>query len=365
MKSERIGKMPNKLKDIFSDVMSNLDGKIYFEDNEAHNQFLEALQIVWDEGRAVEVKGVIAVETVAKYGDMVYPFFEQDEVVTNFEVAPSQEIVPFKIETEYGEKTISFKRYHTTNETIFETDDNEVVYIKINPSKNTFTFRVQPQLARTIKDIVENSNTAITLLNNLTKVDNIKESSDEYAKINDVKKTLLAFELFYSRLHLLEQELGLSFEPAKINDSENDQMKIEELHLLLVENLIIRLNAKLTATESTGITIHAGYRQPEVGSKLDITFLSAIEYIVYGQKISIHTANLLSNAIVKQFEENEDGGIKILYDDTDSQPMYISYRGFKTIDEAEQEMKTIMEHREKYTDALTFNEHMKEVSKRF
>jgi len=107
----------------------------------------------------------------------------------------------------------------------------------------------------------------------------------------------------------------------------------------------------------------AGYNLPEAGSKLDITFISKIEYTMYGQKISVHTANLLSNAIVKQFEENEDGSKKILYDDTDSQPMYISYMGFKTIDEAKKEMSTIMEHKERYTDALTFNEYMSSKQK--
>lgn len=35
--------------------------------------------------------------------------------------------------------------------------------------------------------------------------------------------------------------------------------------------------------------------------------------------------------------------------------MYISYTGFKTIDEAKQEMKTIMEHKEKYIEAMTLN----------
>jgi hypothetical protein len=38
--------------------------------------------------------------------------------------------------------------------------------------------------------------------------------------------------------------------------------------------------------------------------------------------------------------------------------MYISYTGFKTIDEAKQEMKNIMEHKDIYIDALSFNEHI-------
>jgi len=43
--------------------------------------------------------------------------------------------------------------------------------------------------------------------------------------------------------------------------------------------------------------------------------------------------------------------------------MYISYTGFKTSDEAEQEVKSIMAHKEKYTKALTFNDLMKKANK--
>jgi hypothetical protein len=101
-----------------------------------------------------------------------------------------------------------------------------------------------------------------------------------------------------------------------------------------------------------------------VGSKIDLTFLGESEYTIYGQKISVHTSNLLSNAIIKEVKEGEDGTIKVLYGDTDNRPMYISYTGFKTIDEAKQEMKTIMEHKEKYIEALTLNEHMGKISEK-
>jgi len=277
------------------------------------------------------------------------------------------EDVPIVVNTKHGEKTVLFKCYHTTNETVLETGENEIVYFKIVFIKGTpnitFTYRTQPQLAKTIKDIVESYNTTIALLNNLFKDDDKQELSDEYTFIHDTRESFIELESFFSRLYLIEQELGLSFSPAKIGDTENDEEELEELYLLLIEKKVIRLNAKLTATESTGITMKAGYNLPEAGSKLDITFISKIEYTMYGQKISVHTANLLSNAIVKQFEENEDGSKKILYDDTDSQPMYISYMGFKTIDEAKKEMSTIMEHKERYTDALTFNEYMSSKQK--
>lgn len=359
--------MPNKLKDIFSDKMFDLGGKVRFQDSESYKKFLEALQIVENEGRAVEVEGISSLTTEVRDGEMEYPFLEQKEL-TQCIVAPSTEDVPIVLNTEYGEKTVVFKRYHTTNEIILETDKNEIVYFKIvfikNTSNNTFTYRTQPRLAKTVKDIVESYNTAIALLDKMFKYEDSQDLSDEYALIYDTRESFLEVESFFKRLYLVEQELELSFKPAQVNDAENDDGELEELYLLLIEKKVIRLNAKLNATESTVLTMESGTHKLKVGNELDITFLGDLEYTIYGQKISVHTANLLSKAIVKEVKKDKDGAIKILYGDTDSQPMYISYTGFKTIEEARQEGKTIMEHKEKYTDALTFNEYMKKTNEK-
>lgn len=230
----------------------------------------------------------------------------------------------------------------------------KIVFTK-NTSNITFTYRKQPHLAKTINDIVENYNIAIALLDTLFIYKDSQYLSDEYALIYNTRESFLGSESFFKRLHLVEQELGVSFQPMQINDIENDERDLEELYLLLVEKKIIRLNAKLNATESTGMTMKSGAHKLELGSEIDITFLQESEYTIYGQKISVHTANLLSNAIIKEIKEGEDGAIKVLYGDTDNRPMYISYTGFKSIDEAKQEMKTIMEHKEKYIEAMTLN----------
>lgn len=359
--------MSNKLKDIFSNKMFDLGGNLYFQDSESHKKFLEALQIVENEGRAVEVKGVSSLTTKVRDGEMEYPFLEQKEI-TQLIIAPSTEDVPFTLNTEYGKNTVLFKRYQTKNEIILETDANEVVYFKItfikNTSNITFTYRTQPHLAKTIKDIVENYNTAIALLDKLFIYKDSQYLSDEYALIYNTRESFLGSESFFKRLHLVEQELELSFQPALINDTENDVREIEELYLLLVEKKVIRLNAKLNATESTEVTMKSGAHKLEVGSKIDLTFLGEAEYTIYGQKINVLTANLLSNAIIKAVKEGEGGTIKVLYGDTDNRPMYISYTGFKTADEAKQEMKTIMEYKEKYVEALTLNEHIGKISEK-
>ena len=59
--------------------------------------------------------------------------------------------------------------------------------------------------------------------------------------------------------------------------------------------------------------------------------------------------------MVKDIQKCDDGTVKILYGDTDSKPMYISFSAFKTSQEAKRELDTILEHDEIYVNALTSN----------
>ena len=77
--------------------------------------------------------------------------------------------------------------------------------------------------------------------------------------------------------------------------------------------------------------------------------------LVQNVTVTLHTANLLVNALVKDIQECDDGTVKILYGDTDSKPMYISFSAFKTKEEAEQEGDNILQHDEVYINALTSN----------
>ena len=70
-----------------------------------------------------------------------------------------------------------------------------------------------------------------------------------------------------------------------------------------------------------------------VNHKLDITMRSTVEYSLWGETIVLHCANYLGNAIVKSIERTEDGQLKVHYGEKESEPMYISYKGFLTEEE--------------------------------
>lgn len=82
------------------------------------------------------------------------------------------------------------------------------------------------------------------------------------------------------------------------------------------------------------------------------------KFDIYGEKISIYTANFLANAIIEKVKIGTDGKTKIWYGDTDSGPMFISYMGFRSVEERAQEMEKLMEHKKKYLDAVTIEEYL-------
>lgn len=354
--------MPNKLRDVFSDKEIDSETKISFKNYNSYNKFIKALEVVNKEGKEVEVdvESISKMTIKIKDGEIVYPVSKPLKPTTII-IGPSKEDIPFVLNTEYGTKTMVLKLYQTEDATILETEKNEIVYFKfifnMNAATITFTYKAQFWYAKTIKEIVESCDTAVVLLNNIFKYDDSEDLSDEYALIYKTRNYFLELESFFKRLFLVEQELQLSFNPTQINDAGNDEMELEKLFLLLIEKKVIRVNAKINGSKI--VTVKSGTDKLKVGSKVALTFIENLEYTIYGKKIIVYTANLVCNAIVKDVKESGDGAITVLYGDTDSQPMYISYSGFKTYEEANQEAKTIMEHKDEYTNALTVNDYIK------
>jgi hypothetical protein len=353
--------MANKLKNIFTDKILNYGLKIQFKDKKSYEEFLKAQQVVRDEGKAVRVEGINSFVTAVSDGEMVYPLLETDNPLGCI-ITPSKEDTPYNVKTEYGEKTVLFERYETNHEIIFETKKNEIIYFKINFIKNTnkvtLTYKMQLNNAKTIKNIADSFNIAIAFFNSFFMVDNSKNSDDVYKSINSVKESFSKSEALFKRLYLIEQEFSISFDPTQISEFDNDRDSINELYFLLIEKKAIRLNAKVGSTGHITGKIESVTEKVEIGAPLELTFQDIIEYTIYDQKISIFTANLISNIIVKEVKEDEDGTIKVLYGDIDSLPMYISYTGYKTYEEAIHEQEIIMDHKKKYEAALTIRDYI-------
>lgn len=357
--------MGNKLKSVFSTEMFELGGSIRFKDKESSRKFSEALDLLCEEGNPVEIHGVESVSTRIKDGGVVYPPSVQKHIV-KFILAPSKEPTQIEIETVSGKKMVTLYRYETKREVIMETEMDAVVYLKLSAQKDNptfhFTYRMQLDKAMQIKDIAEGIYDAIGIVEvffGSTDAQNINEGKTEY--INMIKSFQFTGK-YFDKLCALENKLNIAFDPQKIGDIDESASDVYELYLLLIEKKPVRLNAKLTATTATGITIADDTFEHKLGAPLELIFDGEAAYEICGQTIRIHTANLLTNAIVKAIEIDSTGMTHISYGDVDSNPMYISYRGFIRKSDATNERKRIMAHKKKYEDAKTVERYIAECN---
>lgn len=352
--------MANKLQDIFSNQMFGLNGTLQFKDAESRSKFDEALKKVWDGGESVAIDGVSQITTTYTSGNMQYPGMKTvhlDHVM----VGPAMESVVLPIPTACGEKDVPFSRYETKNHYILETGKASLVHFKIVVEKQTHLATITPKLQLSnVDNVLEAQEQAITALGLLkATLPPVDEQAEKNPK-TPARNVLRSYEnliSFFEKLHALETELSVAFNPSQIENLDEDIQTAAELSLLLIEKKILRLNGKLTSPESTELVIEPEKNAPlsklKKGSEIALTFVRKVCYSLCGQQISLYTANLLVNAILEKKVEQENGNLKLLYGDTDSKPMYITFTAFKTEEEANQEVKNILPSGKSYRDALT------------
>lgn len=356
--------MPNKVKDIFSDDMFNINSTLQFRDNEAHKNFLAALEIAYAEGRIVPVDGITSISTKISHQEMEF-LLEQHTDISHFVVGPSVEPVTVPLIVGTDEKPITLWRSQTKDTVVLRSNPNSIISFQftffLREKRNTLNYKVQFEKAKSIKEVADNFGLAAALLTYFYKNEDEKPAEENKVSLSDIKNYFHYYEAFFKRLCAIENELGISISPSLLNNlPREEQQDIDELYLLLCEKQVVRLSAKLTYTDSTSITMNHSNNELNVGDKIALTFLGTIEFNFLKQTILMHTANLIVNTLIKDIQKSSDGKVKILYGDTDSKPMYISFSAFKTEEAAKQEMNSIMEHDYIYINALPSNAYIKQ-----
>jgi len=349
--------MPNKLKNIFSDDTFIIDGNLRFKDDEAYQNFLSALEIAHAEGRVVPVDGVTSISTAVNHQGAKFPL-EEHTNISHFVVGPAIEPIAIPVSVGSEEKTVTLWRSQTKDKVILRSAPDSIVSFHftflLGENRHTVNYKVQFEKAKTIEDVADSFSLASALLAYLYKHEDSTPAAKDAVSLSDVKKYFRCYASFFRRLQAIENELGLSISPSLLNElPREEQQDIDELYLLLCEKRVIRLNAKLTSTDSTSIDMNNNSTALSVGNRIALTFISTIEFTFLKQTVLLHTANLIVNALVKEIQENCDGTVKILYGDTDSSPMYIAFSAFKTTEDAKQEADSILQHDDVYVNALT------------
>ena len=94
---------------------------------------------------------------------------------------------------------------------------------------------------------------------------------------------------------------------------------------------------------------------------MKLTFLGHVEFSFLQHTISLHTACLIMNAVVKDVQVKDDDTLTVFYGESDSNPMYIAYSAFKTKEDAEYEADNIFNHAADYENAAVSDVYIKEL----
>lgn len=359
--------MANKLQKLFSNKDLSLSLNFSFDNEATRQSFINAIKKATEEGVAVRPEGTVMVNSSIRNEKSILYTLASNKL-TQMEIYPSKEEFSLDIPTELGSFKLIMQKYYSTTHMFLETPEDAVVYIKasfLKPDKQsqdsslpaaTLTYRVQPENAFSIQELIEKYSIALAFIQGLFETTASFQSKKEHEQYMQMQKFFSISILRFQKLMFIQQNFHVEFSPNQLKHAPEDWQYVEELYYLLKEKKALRLNAKVNEQNINnnicGNLTASTFSKIQIGQTLDITFQNTAEYIIFDHPFKLYTASLLSNAVVRNIEQISDSQVKILYGNAEDNPMFISYTGFITEQEAIDEMAHIMEHKEKYTEAV-------------
>lgn len=348
--------MGNKLRKVFNKNDSIIRGKIVFQDEKASDDFSKALETVYKEGKIVQISGIDHISTQINSGTGSFPLTEDrlNEIV----VGPIPDEVILELEVNGRKIEFPFLRYKYNNGTRIETKESFPfgTTVVFDEATVTATVNIKSNFdkALDVNALLDGIETEIVLLEKLFSID-LGKGTDVDNALNHFK----ALENMIKKLKFVEESFNRKFVPRSIDLDDYESVKdLTELCLLIRDQKAVRSNLKMNQTTGNGLRLAS--KEAVIGQELLMSFVWVLEYSLWGEKIELHCANLLFNAIVKEIENLDDGQVRVIYGDTEEKPMYITYRGFITEDEAKNECEHIMEHKEEYKVSKTVIQYIEE-----
>ena len=356
--------MANRIRDIFSDDRFSINGKIRFQNEGAYKNFLSALEMVRAEEVMVPVEGVVSISTNIEQSGMVFPLPDHKNI-TRFVVATNTESITVSVTFNQEERKITLYRTKLKDKITVRSKKDSVIDLlleyMVEEEKSKFTYKVHLENATSVGEIAYDFESAFAFISTLFSKTEYEPKGENGISLSQVLWYFQVYGQFFRRLQAVENELEMSINPEKLNNlTREDQHDIDEVYLLLCKKQILRRKMKLHSMDS--ISIPMIDRQPvmKVGNKILLSYSSEIIFSFLGEEKKLFGANQITNAVVTDIQQESDGSSKILYGDTDDEPMYIAYSAFKTSLEAQEELKTMFEHENDYIVAKTYSDYAKE-----
>ncbi len=353
--------MKNRLQRVFShEEPTDFQGIIKFVDNNYYKEFLTKLEILYDEGTPQKINGVERMTMDQNIEGIKYPYHEHDSI-TNLYIMPTFESVDISVNIPSGEYIWKFKGELSRNSIIFESKNEDIVQIRheidLKNKRSKFTYKIRLQEAKYIREIIECLDATIALMDYL-----FKEKTEETEEaIEELQRVII----FWKRVVQLEEILEVTFKPQEITNNPDEEMFLEELFLALYEGYVIKEN-KAFDNIRFDMSKTENIEDFKKGMMFTLNFSAFWQRRVLGIDLVIYTVNAVFNAIVDSVEEDElkkEYVVKIK--DTDTSPMYISYKAVATEKLQEEEMEKLLSddntYIRMYSEAKTFEQLYKEI----
>ena len=129
--------------------------------------------------------------------------------------------------------------------------------------------------------------------------------------------------------------------------------KVNELYLLLVQKIPLHFDGQINVTENNSVNLISNPGATlEVGKEILITFYREQDVSFCGISVHLYFVNILKHAIIKKIiDEGEQ--TRLIYGETDSNPMQLFFTAFLSEQEAAEEHANAKDKEAEYTKART------------
>ena len=356
--------MANKIKSIFTDELFSVEGKMRFKNKKAYNAFIAKLEKAYNEGTTEKIDGVTSISTSIKQNGSKFPF-DESFLPSFVIITPTVESFSIPLLVNNQKKEINLFRSKSKEAVTVRTKKDAIVYLQFvfskQENKQTVKYDVHIENAKSIEEIVESYYLAEALFETLFIPEKQSNDNKNSITVYDIKRYFHIQAKFYERLLAITKEFALAIELSRLKTlTIEEQHVIDELYLLIIDKRTVKLNGKLINDDSPSITLNNESAEIEIGKSLDLVFSGTRDYTFLELTQRVYTANLLTNSIVKDIKKGKDGTTKVLYGETDSKPMFISYSAYKTQADAVNECKTLFEHADSYLNAEYSNTYIQQ-----
>ena len=174
-------------------------------------------------------------------------------------------------------------------------------------------------------------------------------------ELEELRRWLTVSINYFRRFQKVLSTLKIKDEKINIKEAEEKEFLIEKLYLLLIENGKIRSNQKIKSINDVEID------KAVIGEPIFVVYVNEQNIDLFGNVITFYMVSSIFNAIAEDIKKDENGKKKLLFSDTDSNPMYRVYSGFLNKKEAEKEEKRVINKIEEYKEAKTLEEYLEQL----